>query len=195
MVCSMCNDKKFIVTLPKHLSIIGVEETKPCPICSGQGITSAGSHPSFEYVVNISPGFSFKQAVTVGQYDYVQKGINEIKFDQPPKRTGQVRVKLTSFDAGITTKKIEDEFFRMGYMPADIWAMLAFGQQFPDIQNKYCIVALGSGIFSAYLKTFYDGYSFPALRSVFTKRQVIMIVSMGQHGWDPSYMFLGMSRH
>ena len=82
----------------------------------------------------------------VKSYDSVTPQIISERFIPPLVRRGKsgIVVELVRFEEPLSTEEMIHEFKRMGYRPANIYELLALGEQFPEVQKKFTIVAFGS---------------------------------------------------
>jgi hypothetical protein len=96
------------------------------------------------YPLRVDYGRSVEEGVKAGRYDLVNPHITSHNF--PTKRKGvvEIRVELVHFDIYISTDEVLHEFNWMGYRPADLRELLAFGENYPEVQRKFPVVALGS---------------------------------------------------
>ncbi len=95
---------------------------------------------TFDVTVNYD--LPFKEAISVGKYDWVDQNITLKNFAWTTGWTAKFKLYLVSFGYPVTTAKIEElsAEFRLAALPE----LLAFGAQFPDRQREFAIVALGS---------------------------------------------------
>ena len=104
----------------------------------GQG-TASNTYP-----LSVNYGMSVEDAVKLGRYDWANSDITSRNF--PTKRTGKadLTIKFMQFNRAISTEDALRELDRMGYRPAELHEILAFGEKYPDVQREFPIVALGS---------------------------------------------------
>jgi len=91
---------------------------------------------------------SLDEMVEAGRYDDVEKGITKSHF--PIKGSGQHAVSAVPFHPNfgrkgeITLKGVTTEIRNRNYRPGRIEELLALGENHPDLQNRFPIVATGS---------------------------------------------------
>lgn len=85
-----------------------------------------------------------EDGIKAGKYDRVYSDITQDNF--PPNRTGtaSVKVQLVHFGREMTTDDVIGELNKQGLRPAELPELLVLGENYPDIQREYPIVALGS---------------------------------------------------
>lgn len=107
---------------------------------SAEALVKAGN----AYPVVVNYGMSVEDAVKLGHYDWANGNITSKNF--PTKRTGaaEIVVELIHFGRYILTKDVLKELDKMGYRPADLHELLAFGEKYPEVQREFPIAALGS---------------------------------------------------
>jgi len=87
-------------------------------------------------------GRSIEGAVAAGKYDYANPNITATNF--PTKRAGKVKlaVELVHFGRNIDSDEAIAELDKMGLRPAGLHELLALGEQHPELQRQFPIVAL-----------------------------------------------------
>jgi len=100
------------------------------------------ARPSYIVVVDYSR--SLAEMIKAGKYDWVHGNINENNF--PVKGIGrhEVSVVLFHFNRVISSEDAMSEMKRTGYRPARIEELLALGENYPDLQRQFPIIALRS---------------------------------------------------
>ncbi len=88
---------------------------------------------------------SIKMLVEAGNYDYENPNITDSNFSVESWE-GERVVELIHFDEVLSSGKAEKKLDKMGYRPATITELLAFGVKYPEEQRKFPIIALGSVI-------------------------------------------------
>lgn len=96
------------------------------------------------YPIVVDYGKSMEEMVESGRYDWSDNNITSEHF--PTERIGkmEIAVELVHFNRYIGIDEALQEFDRMGYRPAELYELLAFGEKYPEIQREFPIVALGS---------------------------------------------------
>ena len=97
---------------------------------------------TFRLVVNYNQ--SLADMVSTGKYDWVNSDITEKHFPNTRRGKEEVSLHLVHFNRNIGSEDALRELDKMGFRPATIEELLAFGAQNPEEQRKYPIVALGS---------------------------------------------------
>lgn len=87
---------------------------------------------------------SVEDGVVAGKYEFFSPDINTKNF--PPKRSGVVfvQVEFFSFSRNITGREALLELKNRGYRALELRELLALGERFPEILNKFPVIALGS---------------------------------------------------
>ena len=103
--------------------------------------------------VSVNYRLSLSQAVAAGHYDRKSPGVNDnacglsVAHDliiDLAIRDVVVEIVNLKASVGISTEDAVKELKQMGYRPANLFELLAFGAEYPDEQRQYGIVALGS---------------------------------------------------
>lgn len=94
--------------------------------------------------VSIDCGQSLAEMISAGKYDWKNEHITAEHF--PVKGKGKKEIEITLFHFGrkITSKPVIVEIDKEGYRPAIIEELLALGSTYPELQEQFPIVALGS---------------------------------------------------
>lgn len=100
-------------------------------------------HEIVTYTCTVDYGITIEEAVRRGHYNYADANITSQNFSTKQKGKVERVMELIHFDCYISTNEILKEFDRMGYRPAELHELLAFGEQHPDVQRKFPVVALG----------------------------------------------------
>lgn len=95
---------------------------------------------------------SLERMIADGKYYWINKKITEKEFPLPPELTDKKReisAKLISFEPDISIDWYSSEYvlskiIGLGYRPAIFPELLALGSQYPNLQMKHSITALGS---------------------------------------------------
>jgi hypothetical protein len=119
----------------------------------GAASQATGSYAEFQpdgkpagntYPLSVDYGRSVEDGVKTGRYDWVNSGITSRNFPTKRKGTAEVAVELVHFNRYISTDEALRELDRMGYRPAELHELLAFGEKYPEVQREFPVVALGS---------------------------------------------------
>ena len=95
------------------------------------------------YTVTVDYSKSVTELVKEGKYDWANDDITADHFPSKEKGTKRIKIALFKFDHDISG---EDVIRKMGkgFRPASLKEILSLGAQYPDLQRKDWIVALGS---------------------------------------------------
>ena len=96
------------------------------------------------YPVIVIYGASVEEMVKLGQYGWSNEDITSNNFPTNREGTIDVVVELIHFGLHAVTDEALRELDGMGYRPAELHELLAFGAKYPDIQREFPVVALGS---------------------------------------------------
>lgn len=100
--------------------------------------------------------------------------------------TEEVEVHLVHFDKRMTSDEAKRELDKQGLRPATVQELLALGAQYPDLQRRFSIVALGSE------RAVRDGErEAPTLWGFITRDAV---VSRRRVGWESPFRFAAVSK-
>ncbi len=95
--------------------------------------------------VTVNYNQSVEEMVEAGKYDCFNSDITSKNFPTKRKGTTEVVVKLIHFNRVLADgDEAVHELDRIGYRPAELHEHLAFGEQHPEVQREFPIVALGS---------------------------------------------------
>lgn len=96
------------------------------------------------YVVTVDYGLTLEEMVAAGRYDRKNTDITAGHF--PLVRSGamDVGIVLVHFNRYITSDEALRELDKMGFRPAKLEELLAFGARFREVQREFPIMALGS---------------------------------------------------
>lgn len=96
------------------------------------------------YSVSVDYGMSVEELIKLGLYDWANSDITSKHF--PTQRTGkqEVVIELIHFNRSIGSEEALRELDKMGYRPAELHELLAFGAKYPNIQREFPVIALGS---------------------------------------------------
>lgn len=119
------------------------------------------------YSITIDWSLSLSCRIADGNYDWVEEHINELQDYVPdnvllvqpaaqsagpdlgvyramPHSRVETRLELVHYGRAMTTREIEANLNRRGLRPATLAELLALGEQYPDLQRRFPVVALGS---------------------------------------------------
>lgn len=95
-------------------------------------------------VLHIIVDISLEDRIARGKYDRVNSDIMEKNFPIDIPADYSVEHKLFHFDRNISSQYAIKEMEKEGFRPAKIAELLTFGEQYPETQRQFSIVALGS---------------------------------------------------
>jgi hypothetical protein len=96
------------------------------------------------YHIFVDYGRSVEDGVKAGRYGRVDFDITSRNFPTKRKGTAKIEVELIHFNRRISTDEALRKLDRMGYRPAELRELLAFGEKYPEVQREFPVVALGS---------------------------------------------------
>ncbi|OGZ41382.1 MAG: hypothetical protein A3C80_02625 [Candidatus Ryanbacteria bacterium RIFCSPHIGHO2_02_FULL_45_43] len=136
----------------------------------------ASAKASNTYPLSVDYGRSVEDGVKAGRYDLANSDITSRNFPTKRKGTAEIAVEPIHFNRCISTDEALRELDMMGYRPAELQELLAFGEKYPEVQREFTVVASGSvwqnrygnrdvpglGRFGSrrYLELFWFGYDF-----------------------------------
>lgn len=101
--------------------------------------------PANSYPVVVDYGLSLADMIAAGRYDWTNSNITAVHFPFTGEGKVEMAIELVHFG-----RVIEDgdeglrELDKMGLRAATLPELLAFGIRYPDVQQQFPIVALGS---------------------------------------------------
>ncbi len=97
------------------------------------------------YPLSVDYGRSVEHGVKAGCFGHVDSDITSHNFPTKRRGTTEIEVELVHFNRPISTNEALRELGRMGYRPAELRELLAFGERYPEVQRElFVIIALGS---------------------------------------------------
>lgn len=94
--------------------------------------------------VTVDYSQTLDEMIAAGSYNWKNSDINAKNFPVDGKGTSPVNIELVHFNRNIESDEALNELDKMGYRPATLPELLAFGAKHPDKQREFPIVALGS---------------------------------------------------
>lgn len=141
---------------------------------------------------NEGPVRTLAQMCAAGRYDCVNQDITRRHFRVRPELFTTEDCKVLHFGHTMTTAEVEAAIRVVGYEPAVIEQLLAYGAAHPDEQRQYPIVALGSTwVSDAERGLFYVPYLDMYVRGRHVR---LYYVHPGYHQWGVYYRFLVSSK-
>jgi len=151
--CPRCRGSK---TIPNYFSLAGGE---PCPDCKGRGVIGESKNiisSRVIYRIQIHADRSLDQMIRAGKYDSVHPDFRSSQFDAVKPTPGPHKVTLIRFGLELTSQDTLQMIIDSYHKPANIWHLLALGEQYPKLQmKKKPIVALGSTCQNGHFKGCY----------------------------------------
>jgi hypothetical protein len=98
------------------------------------------------YLVHVGPNRTLAQAIAAGGYVYSDPRIIAANMPSLPEQAGDVRVEILNFDSLMTTREVKVRILSRGFLLADIWVTLAYGEKYPEFQRKFPLFCLGSSM-------------------------------------------------
>lgn len=87
---------------------------------------------------------SLAEMIKAGNYEQVNNNITEKHFPVEGKGEHEIGIALFHFNQSIDSADVIAEMENQGYRPATIDELLALGENCPDLQREFRIIALGS---------------------------------------------------
>ena len=109
-----------------------------------EALAPDGKSAGNTYPLSVDYGRSMRGVAKAGRYDWMNPDTISPNFPTKREGTAEVEVELVHFNRGISTDEALGELDRMGYRPAEVHELLAFGEKYPKVQREFPIVALGS---------------------------------------------------
>jgi hypothetical protein len=95
-------------------------------------------------VVTVNRDRTIADGVVAGKYDWKNNDINDVNFRRTGSGSESAEIILVHFDRSMSTSNVLKELEKRNLRPADLQELLAIGEQSPDKQRAFPIVALGS---------------------------------------------------
>lgn len=97
-----------------------------------------------KYKVDVNYSEPLERLVSAGCYSFADSEVSVENF--PPNRRGArtVEIFLARFEKPISSEKAIKELDKIGFRPAMLSELLAFGAAYPRVQLEFPVVALGS---------------------------------------------------
>jgi len=94
--------------------------------------------------VTVNRDRSIADGVTDGKYNSSNPDINDTYFPRSRAGIESSEIVLVHFDKSMSTDNVLKELEERNLRPADVQELLAIGEQYPDKQREFPIIALGS---------------------------------------------------
>ncbi|MBI2628091.1 MAG: hypothetical protein HYW71_01480 [Candidatus Niyogibacteria bacterium] len=102
----------------------------------------AGNINSFSVSLPVNYRRSVKDAVKAGHYDSIDSNIISHIFSTQRKGTAKVTMEFFCFGRDISTNEALSKLNKRGFRPTELHELLAFGENYPELQGDFLIVAL-----------------------------------------------------
>jgi hypothetical protein len=96
------------------------------------------------YEINI-PTTDFSELVIMGNYDRIHKKIHRRHFIKPGVPNTKVNLEIMNYNKPTTLKAMQEERQKLesqGFRGANIYEILTFGIQYPEVQREFPILAM-----------------------------------------------------
>jgi len=134
------------------------------------------------YKTTVDYSLSIKKLVSLGNYDWKNNDIIDGRFSSQKSGKKEVEIVLLGSKKNITFEDVIKKMESEGLRYATLKELLALGIQYPDIQRKDLVVALGS--------LWYDSCGdirVPCLDGDDSGRELNL--NWWDAGWDPCWLF------
>lgn len=138
--------------------------------------------------VQTVPNRTLADAIKAGKYDHVDLDINEKNFPLTGETYGKKDMALFSFGIGISSEDAVLKMDEAGYRPATLMELLVIGENWPELQQSFPLVALGSSAVVCRSRI----RRVPVLLGSFKNRRLHL--SASDCGWFSRYRFLGVRK-
>lgn len=130
----------------EEFHVLGTPEGRPHLEKMIAGLKAPAIEPKayLVHAVEVDYGLSLKQMIEAGRYGYVNDAITPDRFLIEGGGKQTIEIVLSHFGEAIDSQEAIDRMDKEGYRPATIAELLALGAQYPDLQQKFPVVALGS---------------------------------------------------
>lgn len=141
--------------------------------------------------INIDYNKSVSEMISLGKYDFVNPFFRKIIFyyfnNSMNINKQTIIAKLFFFNSFIKSNEAIKKIDKVAFRPATLFELLTLGYLYPNLQNQFPIVALGTTIKN-------NGMKFvPALISI-NKNKRILALFWNECEWFSSFRFLGVSK-
>ena len=113
-------------------------------------LTPDGRPAGNTYLVTVNYDLSVEDMVELGKYDWTNPSITSEHFPVTRRGKSEVRVELLSSKElvgevrSMSSDEISASLDNLGYLPVKLHELLAFGENHPEVQCEFPVVALGS---------------------------------------------------
>lgn len=105
-----------------------------------------GLKPPETFLVEVNYNRSIMDAVMVGKYDWSNSHITKQNFPFPIESRGvtELEIILIKFEIDVDYDYVLTQLEKRRLRPVNLLELLAFGEQYPDVQFGFPVVAFGS---------------------------------------------------
>jgi len=107
-------------------------------------MAEANGNTGNSFKVTVDYDRRLERMIEDGKYDWNNSDINAKNFPIEGKGTAEVDIELVHFNRVMESDDVLKELDKMGFRPATLPELLAFGAKYLDKQREFPIVALGS---------------------------------------------------
>jgi hypothetical protein len=107
-------------------------------------LSEATRNPREVFPLSVNYDLPVQEAIDAGNYQAVSSSITSRNFPSSRRGKAQVEIILTRFEGRMTSEEVVTELGKEGLRPAELPEFLAFGAEYPEVQRRFSIVALGS---------------------------------------------------
>ena len=97
------------------------------------------------YLLTVDYSRSVEAGIAAGKYDWKNNDITSKNFPTTRAGVAELEIQLVHFNREISSDEAIGELDKMGLRPAELHELLAFGENYPDVQREFPVIALGSG--------------------------------------------------
>ncbi|MBI4993860.1 hypothetical protein HZC33_02815 [Candidatus Wolfebacteria bacterium] len=107
-------------------------------------VCEAGLSANSIFPLSVNYNRSIEDSIKVGKYDSVNSDIASEHFQSNETGEKKVAIELFHFNKEMDTNEALVELDKQGYRPITLKELLALGEEHPNLQREFPIVALGS---------------------------------------------------
>lgn len=155
------------------------------PSLKDEKSASSSGRPTF--ILEVDGTLTLEQMIANGKYNWKNDDITSKKYPIADKTKRTAHMELFHFDRDISSEKAVKEMEKAGFRPATIEELLTLGENQPELQRQFPIIALGS------VAGFSFGRSVPYLGSGGGDRNLGLNYWAG--GWNADVRFLGVRKN
>jgi hypothetical protein len=97
------------------------------------------------YVVTVDYDCSLEEMINAGKYDWVSDDITQEHFSHYQQQgIVEITLELIHFNRELSSIAVDRQFKELGFRSAILQELLSLGKNYPEIQRKFPIAALGS---------------------------------------------------